>query len=206
MTILTCLGDSITDCYHCFSDDFLGNGYVKMLSERFCSEGIDCYVRNQGIDGFTVGRLLQKTQRDADLSGNIITILIGINDIGMMLNTHRTEKQQNMMQQSFQSQYAELLTILTKHTSKIILMEPFLFPWPAFYHTWLPFRQDMANHIQTLAKEFRLPYLTLHQELNEEAHKYGYSSITTDGIHLTCQGQKFLADRLYPLLLSFGIS
>ena len=29
MTILTCLGDSITDCDHCFSRDFLGNGYVK---------------------------------------------------------------------------------------------------------------------------------------------------------------------------------
>ena len=29
MTILTCLGDSITDCEHCFSRDFLGNGYVK---------------------------------------------------------------------------------------------------------------------------------------------------------------------------------
>ena len=26
MTILTCLGDSITDCEHCFSRDFLGNG------------------------------------------------------------------------------------------------------------------------------------------------------------------------------------
>ena len=33
MTILTCLGDSITDCEHCFSRDFLGNGYVKMLSD-----------------------------------------------------------------------------------------------------------------------------------------------------------------------------
>lgn len=35
MTILTCLGDSITDCDHCFSRDSLGNGYVKILSDRF---------------------------------------------------------------------------------------------------------------------------------------------------------------------------
>ena len=109
------------------------------------------------------------------------------------------------MQYSFQTHYEELLTILTKSTSRIILMEPFLFPCPAFYQAWLPLRHSMAENIQKLARQFQLPYLTLHQELNEEARKYGYSSITTDGIHLTSQGQKFLADRLYPLLLSFDI-
>lgn len=205
MTILTCLGDSITDCDHCFSDNFLGNGYVKILSDHFRSDGIDCQVRNHGIDGFTVSRLLQRVKQDPGLISEIITILIGINDIGMMMNTCRTEEQQHTMQYSFQTHYEELLTILTKSTSRIILMEPFLFPCPAFYQAWLPLRHSMAENIQKLARQFQLPYLTLHQELNEEARKYGYSSITTDGIHLTSQGQKFLADRLYPLLLSFDI-
>ena len=205
MTILTCLGDSITDCDHCFSDNFLGNGYVKILSDHFRSDGIDCQVRNHGIDGFTVNRLLQRVRQDPGLISEIITILIGINDIGMMMNTCRTVDQQHTMQYSLQVHYAELLTILTKSTSRIILMEPFLFPCPAFYRAWLPLRHSMAETIQKLARQFQLPYLTLHQELNEEARRYGYSSITTDGIHLTSQGQKFLANRLYPILLSFDI-
>ena len=51
MTILTCLGDSITDCDHCFSRDSLGNGYVKILSDRFERDDSDYQVRNYGTDG-----------------------------------------------------------------------------------------------------------------------------------------------------------
>ena len=47
--------------------------------------------------------------------------------------------------------------------------------------------------IHQLSEQFQIPYLTLHEELNEKARRYGYSEITTDGIHLTEQGQKFLA-------------
>ena len=81
MTILTCLGDSITDCEHCFSRDFLGNGYVKMLSDCLKRDGSDYQVRNYGTDGFTINRLLQRIQGDSDFTSDIITILIGINDI-----------------------------------------------------------------------------------------------------------------------------
>ena len=205
MTILTCLGDSITDCDHCFSDDFLGNGYVKMLADRFKREGDDYQVRNYGTDGFTINRLLQRIQKDSNFASDIITILIGINDIGMMMNTDRTLIQQQKMLISFENHYTELLTILTKSNSHIILMEPFLFSWPAFYKTWLPFREEMAQIIQRLSKQFQLPYLTLHKELNEEAHRYGYSAITTDGIHLTEQGQRFLADKLYKLISCYSL-
>lgn len=200
MTILTCLGDSITDCDHCFSTDSLGNGYVKMLSDRFKREGLDYQVRNYGTDGFTINRLLQRVQGDSDFTSDIITILIGINDIGMMMNTDRTSYQQQNMLVSFRDCYTKLITILTKLNLHIILMEPFLFSWPAFYKTWLPFRQEMAQMILQLSEQFQLPYLTLHEELNEQARRYGYSEITTDGIHLTEQGQRFLADRLYNLI------
>ena len=203
MTILTCLGDSITDCDHCFSDDFLGNGYVKILHDRFWAAGTDCQVRNYGTDGFTINRLLQRVQCDSSMAGDIITILIGINDVGMIMNTGRTPEQQYKLLLSFQEHYKETLTILTKSTSHVILIEPFLFSWPAFYRTWLPFRQEISEIIKKLASEFQLPYLALHQELNEEARRYGYSAITTDGVHLTVQGQEFLADKLYPLLMPY---
>ena len=186
MTILTCLGDSITDCEHCFSRDFLGNGYVKMLSDCLKRDGSDYQVRNYGTDGFT------------------ITILIGINDIGLIMNTDRTPFQQRNMLFSFYKCYADLITILAKSNSRIILMEPFLFPWPACYRTWLPFRQKISQMIHQLSEQFQISYLTLHEELNEKARRYGYSEITTDGIHLTEQGQKFLADRLYKLICGYS--
>ena len=105
---------------------------------------------------------------------------------------------------SFYKCYADLITILTKSNSRIILMEPFLFPWPACYRTWLPFRQKISQMIHQLSEQFQIPYLTLHEELNEKARRYGYSEITTDGIHLTEQGQRFLADRLYELICGYS--
>ena len=92
MTILTCLGDSITDCEHCFSRDFLGNGYVKMLSDCLKRDGSDYQVRNYGTDGFTINRLLQRIQGDSDFTSDIITILIGINDNEYGQNTVSAEE------------------------------------------------------------------------------------------------------------------
>ena len=111
--------------------------------------------------------------------------------------------QRNMLF-SFYKCYANLITILTKSSSRIILMEPFLFPCPACYRTWLPFRQEIAQMICQLSEQFQFPYLTLHEELNEKARRYGYSEITTDGIHLTERGQRFLADRLYELICGYS--
>lgn len=203
MTILTCLGDSITDCEHCFSRDFLGNGYVKMLSDCLKRDGSDYQVRNYGTDGFTINRLLQRIQGDSDFTSDIITILIGINDIGLIMNTDRTPFQQRNMLFLLQ-----MLCRSYNNISKIKLAHyfngAFLFPWPACYRTWLPFRQKISQMIHQLSEQFQISYLTLHEELNEKARRYGYSEITTDGIHLTEQGQKFLADRLYKLICGYS--
>ena len=72
MKIITCLGDSITDCEHCFCPDSMGNGYVKLLSERLFNEGFDCQVRNRGTDGFTIQRLLQRVCASDDFHNNIV--------------------------------------------------------------------------------------------------------------------------------------
>ena len=177
---------------------------MKILSDRFERDDSDYQVRNYGTDGFTINRLLQRIQGDSDFTSDIITILIGINDIGLIMNTDRTPFQQRNMLFSFYKCYADLITILAKSNSRIILMEPFLFPWPACYRTWLPFRQKISQMIHQLSEQFQISYLTLHEELNEKARRYGYSEITTDGIHLTEQGQKFLADRLYKLICGYS--
>ena len=50
MTILTCLGDSITDCEHCFSRDFLGNWLCKNAVRTVIKrDGSDYQVRNYAL-------------------------------------------------------------------------------------------------------------------------------------------------------------
>ena len=105
---IICLGDSITDCNHLFEDFPLGNGYVQILSEMFrnqtpsfsisadtvrrSSSAVQLtkstgaiHFRNCGIDGFTVARVLENIRQHRIFlhRSPVITLLIGINDIGL---------------------------------------------------------------------------------------------------------------------------
>lgn len=83
------LGDSITDANHLWLPDTngLGDGYVAMLADRL---GSNTLITNKGIDGFTVSALLERLQRGF-LKGHpdVISLLIGINDIGVALKYGR---------------------------------------------------------------------------------------------------------------------
>ena len=167
MTILTCLGDSITDCEHCFSRDFLGNGYVKMLSDCLKRDGSDYQVRNYGTDGFTINRLLQRIQGDSDFTSDIITILIGINDIGLIMNTDRTPFQQRNMLFLLQ-----MLCRSYNNISKIKFTHYFngaiSFPGLPVIEPGFLFARKISQMIHQLSEQFQIPYLTLHEELNEK--------------------------------------
>lgn len=197
MKRILCLGDSITDCGRFFSSSPLGDGYVNLLSHMLTSAGFPHEMINFGIDGFTVARLLENAESYAARRGDIITILIGINDIGLMMNTCRTPEQQVEMMQDFSRHYSELLTILSNSSGSILLMEPFIFPWPAEYRNWIPHVETMSGEIRALAEKYGLPYIPLHQALNDQARRYGLDMITLDGIHLTPQGHELLAQKLF---------
>ena len=209
---IICLGDSITDCNHLFEDFPLGNGYVQILSEMFrnqtpsfsisadtvrrSSSAVQLtkstgaiHFRNCGIDGFTVARVLENIRQHRIFlhRSPVITLLIGINDIGQMMR-------------EFATHYNELLNLLTADARQVILMEPFIFPHPEEYETWIPYVHTMSDIIRQLSVRFRLPFLPLHNYFNKEATQSGFDAITTDGIHLTLYGHKLLAEKLFPLL------
>lgn len=205
MTRLLCLGDSITDCGRLFEAPPLGNGYVQMLSRMLHEHETDWEIYNLGTDGFTTARILDRASMFfLPLQPGIITLLAGINDIGLMMNTDRTPPQQEEMMQKTLSQYRELLQILSKAECPVILMEPFIFPWPQEYRNWIPHIRTLSRGIERLAQEFRFPYLRLHDTLNAAAIERGMDALTTDGIHLTSAGHKILAELLFTQLRSFS--
>ena len=198
---IICLGDSITDCGHLLEDFPLGNGYVQMLSEIFKKEtsANTVQIKNYGFDGFTVERVLDniRQHRISLHRSPVVTLLIGINDIGLMMNTDRTPSQQEQMIKEFTEHYDELLKLLTADTRQVILMEPFIFPHPEEYQTWIPYVRTMSDLIQNLAVKYRLPFVPLHDDLNKIAAEQGFDAITVDGIHLTACGHELLAAKLY---------
>ena len=200
MAHLLCIGDSITDCGRLFSDSPLGNGYVRLLSDHLHNTGFDISVENRGIDGFTVNRLLRNTAGYLASSPDIITILIGINDIGLMMNTRRTPGQQYQMLNKFCDDYQLLVRRLQIPSRRLLLLEPFIFPCPDMYKLWLPLLSSMSSHISDIARRNRIPFIPLHRQLNNAASVYGISSITTDGVHLTRQGHLIIEQLLYPYI------
>ena len=205
MTHLLCLGDSITDCGHLFSPDPLGDGYVKMLSRLLHDTGHMFSVENRGIDGFTIERLLHHADSWIRVSDpDIVTVLIGINDIGIMMNTQRTYEQQRTLMDEFSARYELLAQNLsdTKSGRKLFFLEPFIFPWPRCYASWIPLLSQMSAQILKISRKYGAVFIPLQDTLNQEAARFGMDSITIDGIHLTPQGHEFLAKKLYASITS----
>lgn len=193
---LLCLGDSITDCGHLLDFPPLGNGYVHFLQQIFADRHNNALkITNCGIDGLTLQRLIQGIERRTiPFKGDIITVLIGINDISLMCSTCRTPTQQQTMMRHFFQNYRKLIQLLDG--PQILLLEPFLFTRPAEFLRWFPALHTMSQGISSLATDNHLCWIPLHNRFQEEAEHSGISTMTTDGIHLTQHGHKLLADIL----------
>lgn len=194
MKRLICLGGSITAANRLFCPDSLGEGYVSMLPHLLP----DFQILNKGIDGFTIARILQNVDRDCiNLHPDFVTIQVGINNIGLIMNTDRTPSQQTEMMAAYVKEYTELLSKITAHTNAgIVLVEPFVFPHPKEFINWIPHVKTLSGHIRELADIFGCEFLPMHQLLNQEARRLGYDTVTTDGIHLTPHGHRMLAQKL----------
>lgn len=193
------LGDSITDCGHLFQEDNLGNGYVQMIHSELCRQSsITPIVSNYGYDGFTVNRMVRmwkdkRLQFSSDNSPDMITILIGVNDISVIETASEDKELAFSMVVSQLKQFLDSLH--SEYTCPILLMEPFLFSWPAYLISWMATRDRLSDAFAKIAKSHNIPYLTLHRELNQLALKEGINNITIDGIHLTKTGHRFLAQK-----------
>ena len=199
MRKLICLGDSITDSDRLFSPNGLGHGYVNQLNQMLNLTSQTFEIVNKGINGFTVNRLLENVERDCiDRHPDFVTILIGVNDVGLMMNTNRTSSQQEDMLADFGRSYRQLLRMIRQHTDcTCILMEPFIFPYPREeYKNWIPLIKNISGQIGELALEYHCPYILLHDKLNQAAQVEGYHTITSDGIHLTPRGHDIIANHL----------
>jgi lysophospholipase L1-like esterase len=118
--------------------------------------------------------------------------LIGINDLAVIKNTGITP---SVGLAQFREQYQALIEdIRTITDCPILMMEPFIFPYPAEYSTWESELHQMNELIRQLAFENHLFFLPLWKDLLSSAKHDGFSEITTDGIHLTAEGHKILAE------------
>lgn len=188
------LGDSITDSHRLWQpeNNGLGDGYVKILSDISMKKSLpDIYI-NKGHDGFTLSSLYRNLSIDCyPCHPDVVTILIGINDIAAARNSARS-----FLPEIFALQYEQLLNQIWTHThAELLCMAPFIFPHPQEFSLWIPNIIQTEKVISDLADKYSFPFLSLQAYLNNTAIQKGYDKITLDGIHLTSFGHQLIASR-----------
>lgn len=186
-------GDSVTDVDRGdASTNFLGKGYPAIAAKQLAREGSCDVFLNRAMAGDRAVDLLRRWQEDClDIRPDILSLLLGVNDAwwkddGVRMGTP-VEK--------FEKQYDSLLSqvIEQKNDTIIIIMEPFLLPFPDDRMAWRATLDPIVHAIRRLAKKYRAKYVPLDGLFAAAAIERGYEAVCADGVHPTPFGQELIA-------------
>ncbi len=192
MSNVSCLflGDSITDAGHLWEADdrMLGHGFVRIISQSPAFS--QARLVNRGQDGFTSADLLRLVKGCRDLDGyDCITVLIGVNDLSVAQYANP-----QWVPEVFSRNISDVLAHLRQfHTGRLLVLEPFLFVPPAEHLHLMPKLSLEREILRSAARDYAGEYLPLQEALNHAVLQQGTDAITTDGIHLTPEGNRILA-------------
>lgn len=176
------LGDSLTDCDRLYSDDGLGYGYVKLLSEELPYKLI-----NEGFNGFTAGDIRRRLNRTLSYKPDFVSLLVGVNDVLSVISYKGGFD-------IFAREYEKILSGLSSGEYKTLVVLPFLFTRPAELITWRVYLETMKDEIIRLCKKYRFDYINPTVVFEEKSAEVGEEALTSDGIHLTEFGHRILAE------------
>lgn len=193
-------GDSITDAGRNKEDNAfnsqraLGTGYAMLASAELLEKhaGLDLKIYNKGISGNKVFQLAERWDRDClDLKPDILSILIGVNDIW-----HKLNGQYNGTVEIYKRDYIALLERTKKALPdvKLIICEPYAVKGvKAVDDKWYPEFYDYQKAAREVADQFGAIFIPF-QKVYDEAQKRAPGSWwTPDGVHASFAGAQLMA-------------
>jgi acyl-CoA thioesterase-1 len=186
-------GDSITDGNRRRNkSEDMGEGYAALVAVWFSAmfpEKNATFI-NRGISGNKLVDLKKRWQKDCiDLKPDILSILIGINDVMYRF----WEKPADL--QIFEDNYRDILESAKKiETIKIVLMEPFFVGGENAKTETVEILSSRIGVIRKLAAEFKCTLIPLNSIFSAAVAKKreaGFWSI--DGVHPTFVGHALIA-------------
>ena len=192
-------GDSITDAGRnkknqvANDDAALGRGYPRIIAKGLLADhpkrGLQ--IHNRGISGHKVPDLQKRWQRDCiDLKPDILSILIGVNDIW-----HKLNGRYDGTVETYNTGYRELLkqTQDALPDTKIVICEPFVLKCGAVNDKWFPEfdqRREVANKI---AADMSLTLVPFQKMFDATLDKFEPKHWAGDGVHPTKAGHELMA-------------
>jgi len=193
-------GDSITDMGRKRdsaavpnNDAALGNGYAALAAMELLvgrpADGLKIF--NRGVSGNKVYQLADRWQADClDIKPNVLSILIGVNDIWHTLNgTYQGTVE------IYERDYRTLLDRTAKALPnlKLVICEPFVLRCGAVTDKWFPEFDNYRAAALRVAKTFHATFIPF-QAMFDEAIKYAPPEHwAKDGVHPTPAGAALMA-------------
>ncbi len=187
--VYVAMGDSLTSGVGVSSYE---QSFPFLIAKKISSGGNDVILKNASFPGLRVkdlnGKILEQT---INQKPNIITILVGVNDI-----------HGNIKKDEFRKSYEEILERLTKETKSqiYIISIPFigspellLFPYN-YYFDWKT--KEFNEVLKELSNKYNIKYIDIYSETSAEYKKVGdhYSS---DFFHPSEKGYLEWANIIY---------
>lgn len=183
-------GDSITDCHRDREDFNSLAGYTSEVAKKLNG---DYVFINRGISGDTSKMLLNRYEQDIkDLAPDVMTLLIGINDVWRFHD-------QNLYT-SPQEYYKNVESVLVKTKRdfpnvKIIMIEPFLLPAP----DKMPWRRELIEVIDAcrmLAVKYADGFIPMDGLFAKGCMTTPWQEFSADGVHPAQKGNELIAKYL----------
>ncbi|KIL43043.1 SGNH/GDSL hydrolase family protein [Jeotgalibacillus campisalis] len=183
------IGDSITESGRFEDPDGIGTGYVKFLQDDILRKNPDWTILNRGVSGDKVWDLEKRWDKDVLAhEPDVLSVSIGVNDVWHQLD-HPEDQQ--VTPDEFEQVYRKLLNQLSKDT-RLILMEPTIIEEDPVSKG----NQELAVYaeiVRLLAEEYRAFYVPTYAAFMETLAKGNHPPLTTDGVHMTEAGNRFMA-------------
>ncbi|MCY2924559.1 MAG: SGNH/GDSL hydrolase family protein [Planctomycetota bacterium] len=186
-------GDSITDGARGRNEDLnhiLGHGYVFLIAARLTADrpGLGLRFHNRGCSGHSVVDLHARWREDAlDLAPDVLSVLIGVNDVETGVPTARYETEYRQMLE-------ETRAALPK--TRFVLCHPFMLPVGGRKDRWKELRADIDSRIDVvdrLAREFQAVVVP-NQAVFDAACQHAPAEYWLwDGIHPMPAGHELMA-------------
>ncbi len=193
------MGDSITDMCRARNEvgtaQSFGTGYAFLVESELAKKyPTEHQVINRGIGGNRIVDIYARIKTDCwNLSPDLISILIGINDLW-----HDIALDNGVEAQRFEKIYKMYIEDTKKvlPNVKFILLEPFVLEGSATKEKYEEFLRikEYAKITKKLAEEYGLVFVPLQERFNELAEKYGADYYLVDGVHPTVAGARVIAD------------
>lgn len=192
-------GDSITDGGRSRNKDWnhvMGHGYAYIIASRlwfdYPKRGFHFF--NRGISGNKVNDLAVRWQQDTlDLKPDILSILVGINDVAAWINGDK-----QYAAGEYENGYRALLQQTRQQLPnvKFVLCGPFILPVDRVKEKWNEYFAGVEQRrqiVKRLAAEYSAVHIELQEAFNHALSKAPAEYWIWDGVHPMPAGHELIA-------------